>query len=69
MLLVSDLQESSFPSEFLECLPNCCTSCGAPNEITETLTMLRCSNQRCIEKSVQRLVALLRDLGVKGMGD
>lgn len=60
---------SPFPEEFLACLPDYCDSCGAETEITETLTLLRCSNPQCIEKSVQRLVALLKDLGVKNMGE
>lgn len=69
MLKVEDLFSSQLPREFLNCLPTSCDSCGAPTEITETLTMLRCSNPKCIEKSVQRLVAMMQDIGVKGMGD
>lgn len=69
MIQVRDLATSQFPADFLACLPTVCDSCGGPTEITETLTILRCANPRCIEKSVQRLVALLADLGVKGMGE
>lgn len=67
--MVTDLQETDFPREFLDCLPTYCDACGEPTEITETLTILRCSNPKCIEKSVQRLVTLLKDLGVKNMGE
>lgn len=69
MILVTDLQDSDLPKEFLACLPTECETCGAPTEITESLTKLCCSNPVCIEKSVQRLVALLKDLGVKNMGE
>lgn len=69
MLEVSSLQGSQLPQEFLDCLPTECSSCGEATEITESLTILRCSNPRCIEKSVQRMIALLQDIGVKGMGE
>lgn len=69
MILVSELKNSALPKEFLDVLPVYCDSCGAENEITESLTILRCSNPSCGEKAVQRLVALLKDLGVKNMGE
>jgi hypothetical protein len=69
MLFVSDLQGSSFPQEFLNVLPTHCDCCGEATEITESLTILRCSNPLCGEKGVQRLVALMKDLGVKNMGE
>lgn len=69
MLTVSDLYGSALPPEFLQCLPTHCESCGEENEITETLTILRCSNPSCGGKSVQRLVTLLKDIGVKNMGE
>jgi len=68
MLRVVDLTDSNFPQEFLDVLPVKCV-CGANNEITESLTILFCPNKRCIEKAVQRLVAMLKDLGVKNMGE
>jgi NAD-dependent DNA ligase len=60
---------SPFPQEFLDCLPEHCSSCGYETEITETLTILRCSNPQCGEKSVQRLVTLMKDINVKNMGE
>lgn len=69
MLYVLDLQDSALPDEFLATLPTQCDTCGSDTEITETLSMLRCSNPSCLEKSVQRMVALLKDLGVKNMGE
>lgn len=69
MIMVSDLYATSLPHDFLDVLPHECDSCGSPTEITESLSMLRCSNPSCIEKSVQRLVSLLKDLGVKNMGE
>jgi NAD-dependent DNA ligase len=69
MLTVLELGASELPKEFLAVLPTHCDSCGSENEITESLTMLRCSNAQCGEKSVQRMVAMLKDLGVKNMGE
>lgn len=68
MLLVSELSPNTFPIDFLNVLPTVCDKCGCETEITETLSMLRCSNPNCGEKSVQRMVAMMDDLGVKGMG-
>ena len=69
MLKVTELQDSSLPQEFVDLLPTTCDYCGHPTEITETLTILRCSNTNCGEKSVHRLVTLLQDLDVKNMGE
>lgn len=69
MLAVSELSPNTFPIEFLNVLPHTCDSCGSHTEITETLTILRCSNPSCGEKSVQRMVAMMKDLGVKDMGE
>lgn len=69
MLTITELKESSLPVRFLNTLPEFCDTCGSPNEITETLTLLRCSNESCGSKTVQRMVAMLKDLGVKGMGE
>lgn len=69
MLFVTELESSELPQEFIDTLPAYCDSCGSQTEITETLTILRCSNPNCGEKSVQRLVMLLKDLGVKNMGE
>lgn len=70
MLAVEELKTSSqLPKEFLDTLPSRCEACGQLTEITESLTMLRCSNLFCIEKSVQRMVAMLKDIGVKNMGE
>lgn len=68
MLLVSELSPVTFPIEFLNVLPQECDKCGYETEITETLSMLRCSNPNCGEKGVQRMIAMMDDLGVKGMG-
>lgn len=69
MILVKDLNPNVFPQEFLDVLPHTCETCGAPTQITETLTSLECSNPRCLEKSVQRMVTMLKDIGVKDMGE
>ena len=69
-MLVSELKEvSGLPEEFLMELPAACEDCGFPTEITEALTMLYCSNPRCIEKVVQRVVAIALKLGIKGLGE
>lgn len=69
MLTVAQLKESSLPEQFLATLPEVCDVCGTPIEISESLSLLRCSNERCKSKVVQRLVAMMKDLGVKGMGE
>lgn len=69
MLLVEELSSSNLPQEFIRTLPTHCDICEEPNEITESLTILRCTNKKCPEKAVQRLVTLLADLGVKNMGE
>ncbi len=68
MLKVVDLSGKSFPPEFLAVLPTHCV-CGAETEITESLTILICPNKQCLEKAVQRMTALLKDIGVKNMGE
>lgn len=70
MLKVSDLKSNAiFPVGFLATLPTECTHCGSELEITETLTVIQCVNLGCIEKGVQRMLHLLKDLGVKNMGE
>lgn len=72
-MLVREFKEvkgADFPDEFLDLLPEVCLSpdCNAPTEMTEVLTSLRCSNPRCPSKVAMRLLALLQDLGIKGVG-
>lgn len=69
MLTVVELTDSELPQEFIDILPTHCDTCGAETVITETLTILKCPNKQCLEKSVHRLVALLKDMGVKNMGE
>lgn len=69
MLRVFDLENTALPQEFVDLLPKECDICGSATEITETLTMLRCANPQCPEKAVQRMVALMKDIGVKNMGE
>lgn len=69
MIRVKDLQGGALPKEFIALLPTHCDKCGAETEITETLTILKCTNTVCGEKSVHRLVALLQDIDVKNMGE
>jgi hypothetical protein len=59
---------SPFPQEFLDCLPSECSICGAPTEVTDTLSLLRCSNPQCGGKATKRLVTMLKDLGIINMG-
>lgn len=71
MILVSELKKTNLPREFLDILPETCDvkGCGAPNAVTEGLTALCCTNPFCPEKGVQRMVQLLKDIGVKGLGE
>lgn len=69
MIRVKDLDNSTLPQAFIDVLPKTCDVCGADTEITESLTMLCCPNQKCMAKAVQRLLALLKDLGIKNLGE
>ena len=69
MLKVKDLDESKLPKEFLDVLPKTCDVCGADTEITESLSMLCCPNPWCMAKARERLLAMLKDLGVKNLGE
>lgn len=57
------------PKKFVDLIPDTCESCGAPLEISETLTGLRCSNPRCKDKLVMRVKALVQDLGILTFGE
>ena len=72
MLLVKDLKAaegSPLPDNFLNLLPEECDVCGMGMCIQPTLTTLSCINPRCEDKIVARMVAMLEELGVKGIGD
>ena len=72
-MLVKDFKENEgykFSEDFLRLLPEYCSDprCGAPTEMSETLTALRCSNPRCPSKVAIRIVAMMNKLGVKDFG-
>ena len=70
-MLVNDFidnQIGGLPEGLYESLPRVCPDCGFPMEMSEALTQLHCSNNRCPSKIAQRLVALATMLGVKDMG-
>ena len=69
MIKVNELSKDVFPIGFLNSLPIKCEHCGSDTEISETLTILRCSNDNCKETVVQRMVMMLKDIGVKDMGE
>lgn len=58
-----------FPQQFYDVLPTVCDVCGADTEINTSLTVLKCSNPYCGCKASQRLLALLKDIGVKNFGE
>lgn len=66
MISASDLKsiDLGLPEEFLDILPEKCSYCNLPLEISETLTDLHCSNPRCPSKISQRVQALLSLLGI-----
>lgn len=72
-MFVSDIKENfdsyDLPQQFAEVLPEFCETCGAPMEISETLTGLHCSNPRCKDKMVMRIKALCNDLGILKFGE
>lgn len=70
MIKVSELKSNGvLPKKFLDILPTKCSYCGSELVITETLTVLNCTNSKCLEKGVQRMLLLLKDLGVKSLGE
>lgn len=58
----------NFPVEFVQTLPPRCPECGDNTIITTTLSMLQCGSDNCSGKQVQRLVSMIKDLGVLDMG-
>ena len=72
-MFVSDIKENypdyGLPVKFAECLPEVCETCGAPMEISESLTGLHCSNPRCRDKMVMRIKAVCQDLGILSFGE
>lgn len=69
MLVKDFIAGGRFPKEFYDTLPLVCEDCGADMDINNTMTILKCSNPYCSCKASQRLLALLRDLGVKNFGE
>ena len=72
-MFISDLKENyndyGLPIEFAECIPEDCPTCGAPMEMSESLTGLHCSNPRCPDKLVMRIKAICQDLGILNFGE
>lgn len=72
-MFISDLKENyndyGLPLEFAECIPEDCPTCGAPMEMSESLTGLHCSNPRCLDKLVMRIKAICQDLGILNFGE
>lgn len=72
-MFVTDIKSNysnyGLPERFANCLPEYCDACGAPMEISETLTGLHCSNPRCKDKMVMRVKALCGDLGLLTFGE
>ncbi len=70
MLTVLELKgRSTLPQAFLDTLPTHCDTCGSELEITPSLSALSCPNRSCMDRAVQRLIALLKDIDVKNMGE
>lgn len=69
-MLVKDLIVGGrFPKQFCDVLPTSCDVCGADTEINASLTILKCSNPYCGCKASQRLLSMLKDIGVKNFGE
>lgn len=67
MILVKEINQELFPTEFLNYLPLICDSCGSDTEIIESLSYLQCSNPYCISKVGYRMWLLLNDLGINSL--
>ena len=72
-MFISDIKDDydslGLPYRFAEILPEFCETCGAPMEISETLTGLHCSNPRCRDKMVMRIKSVCKDLGILRFGE
>ena len=72
-MFVTDIKDNyeylNLPERFADILPEFCPTCGAPMEISETLTGLHCSNPRCKDKMVMRIKTLCKDLGILNFGE
>lgn len=71
-MLVTEFYQNrtgNLPDDFYESLPQYCSDCDYPMEMTEAFTQLHCSNPKCSSKLVQRLVAMANQLGVKDLGE
>lgn len=55
--------------DFVDTLLFDCPFCGFETVISESLTRLSCSNPRCPSKIIQRIKAILKQIGVKGLGE
>lgn len=73
MFYIDDLQKSyskyGLPERFVMSLPTECPDCGAPLEMSENLTGLRCSNPRCVSKLVMRIRSICKDLNILNFGE
>lgn len=72
-MFVTDLKSNyvayGLPEKFVNILPSECPVCGSLLEISETLTGLHCSNPRCPDKLVKRIVAVCNDLNILDFGE
>lgn len=72
-MFITDIKEDygmlGLPERFADILPEFCDTCGAPMEISDTLTGLHCSNPRCSNKMVMRIRTLCQDLGILRFGE
>lgn len=72
-MFVTNLKENyvayGLPERFVNILPSECPVCGSLLEISETLTGLHCSNPRCPDKLVKRIVAVCQDLNILDFGE
>lgn len=67
-MLVREYKQMDDDVQFTMLLPEKCPECGGDMVMSDVLTHLHCSNERCITRIVKRLTAMLSQMGVKGMG-
>lgn len=68
LTVVDAKQEGVIPESFFAYIPDLCPCCGQDMWISESRTILKCSNDFCIRRIAFRADALLKDLGIKGYG-
>lgn len=67
MLKVEYLRSTQLPSNFTKILPKTCLYCGESLYISDSLNYIECINSECYLEPSNRMLAILSNLGIKGV--